>query len=43
VINNAGILRDVSFAKLTQEQLDPVVQVHLLGAFHVTRAAWGTR
>jgi hypothetical protein len=41
VINNAGILRDVSFGKLTQEQLDPV-QVHLLGAFHVTRAAWGT-
>lgn len=40
VINNAGILRDVSFAKLTKEQLDPVVQVHLLGAFHVTRAAW---
>jgi NAD(P)-dependent dehydrogenase (short-subunit alcohol dehydrogenase family) len=42
VINNAGILRDVSFGKLTQEQLDPVVQVHLLGAFHVTQAAWGT-
>ena len=40
VINNAGILRDVSFAKLAQEQLDAVVQVHLLGAFHVTRAAW---
>ncbi len=40
IVNNAGILRDVSFAKLTQEQLDPVVQVHLLGAFHVTRAAW---
>ncbi len=42
VINNAGILRDVSFAKLTQDQLDAVVQVHLLGAFHVTRAAWNT-
>ncbi len=41
VINNAGILRDVSFAKLTQDQLEAVVQVHLLGAFHVTRAAWG--
>ena len=42
VINNAGILRDVSFAKLTQDQLDAVVQVHLLGSFHVTRAAWNT-
>jgi len=40
VINNAGILRDVSFAKLAPEQLEAVVQVHLLGAFHVTRAAW---
>ncbi|MFP4148053.1 MAG: SDR family oxidoreductase [Nitriliruptoraceae bacterium] len=40
VINNAGILRDVSFAKLTPEHLDPVLDVHLKGAFHVTRAAW---
>jgi NAD(P)-dependent dehydrogenase (short-subunit alcohol dehydrogenase family) len=40
VINNAGILRDVSFAKLTREQLEPVLDVHLKGAFHVTRAAW---
>ena len=41
LVNNAGILRDASFAKLTEEQLLPVVQVHLLGGFHVTRAAWG--
>ncbi|MFU8841054.1 MAG: SDR family oxidoreductase [Nitriliruptoraceae bacterium] len=40
VVNNAGILRDVSFAKLTREQLEPVLDVHLKGAFHVTRAAW---
>lgn len=40
VINNAGILRDVSFGKLTREQLEPVLDVHLKGAFHVTRAAW---
>jgi NAD(P)-dependent dehydrogenase (short-subunit alcohol dehydrogenase family) len=40
VINNAGILRDVSFAKLTREQLEPVLDVHLKGAFHVARAAW---
>ena len=40
VVNNAGILRDVSFAKLEEEQLDLVLKVHLYGAFHVTRAAW---
>ncbi len=40
VINNAGILRDVSFAKLDEEHLGPVLAVHLAGAFHVTRAAW---
>jgi NAD(P)-dependent dehydrogenase (short-subunit alcohol dehydrogenase family) len=39
VVNNAGILRDVSFGKLTREQLEPVLDVHLKGAFHVTRAA----
>ena len=41
VVNNAGILRDVSFAKLGPDQLGPVLDVHLAGAFHVTRAAWG--
>jgi NAD(P)-dependent dehydrogenase (short-subunit alcohol dehydrogenase family) len=40
VVNNAGILRDVSFAKLGQEHLQPVLDVHLAGAFHVTRATW---
>ncbi|MFP4634951.1 MAG: SDR family oxidoreductase [Nitriliruptoraceae bacterium] len=40
VVNNAGILRDVSFAKLEEQQLDLVLKVHLYGAFHVTRAAW---
>jgi NAD(P)-dependent dehydrogenase (short-subunit alcohol dehydrogenase family) len=40
VINNAGILRDASFAKLTQEQLDAVLDVHLRGAFAVTQPAW---
>jgi NAD(P)-dependent dehydrogenase (short-subunit alcohol dehydrogenase family) len=41
VINNAGILRDVSFAKLDPEALDLVLKVHLYGAFNVTLAAWG--
>jgi NAD(P)-dependent dehydrogenase (short-subunit alcohol dehydrogenase family) len=40
VINNAGILRDTSFAKLEEGQLDLVLKVHLYGGFHVARAAW---
>ncbi|MDP9021912.1 MAG: SDR family oxidoreductase [Actinomycetota bacterium] len=40
VVNNAGILRDVSFKNLTADQLDTVLKVHLYGAFHVTKAAW---
>jgi len=40
LINNAGILRDTSFDELTPELLDPVLDVHLRGAFHVTGPAW---
>jgi NAD(P)-dependent dehydrogenase (short-subunit alcohol dehydrogenase family) len=40
VVNNAGILRDKSFHNLTPELVDPVIDVHLKGAFNVTRAAW---
>jgi NAD(P)-dependent dehydrogenase (short-subunit alcohol dehydrogenase family) len=40
VVNNAGILRDVSFAKMEEDQLDLVLKVHLYGGFHVTKAAW---
>lgn len=40
VINNAGILRDKTFAKLADEDLDAVLDVHLKGAFHVTRPAF---
>ncbi|MGH9040160.1 MAG: SDR family oxidoreductase, partial [Acidimicrobiia bacterium] len=40
VINNAGILRDKSFANMTDELWDAVVDVHLRGAMCVTRAAW---
>lgn len=40
VVNNAGTLRDVTFHKMSEEQWDAVVKVHLYGAFHVTRAAW---
>jgi NAD(P)-dependent dehydrogenase (short-subunit alcohol dehydrogenase family) len=40
VINNAGVLRDGAFHKLTAEQIDPVLQVHLSGSLYVARAAW---
>jgi NAD(P)-dependent dehydrogenase (short-subunit alcohol dehydrogenase family) len=40
VVNNAGILRDKSFHKMTPEQWDAVLRVHLYGAFNTTRAAW---
>ncbi|MCC5952681.1 MAG: SDR family oxidoreductase [Acidimicrobiia bacterium] len=40
VINNAGILRDKTFHNLTPELLEPVIAVHLLGAFYVTMPAW---
>ena len=40
VINNAGILRDKSFKNMSPEFLDPVLDVHLKGAFWVTQAAW---
>ena len=40
VINNAGILRDASLVKITDEQFDAVLNVHLRGSFYVTRAAF---
>jgi NAD(P)-dependent dehydrogenase (short-subunit alcohol dehydrogenase family) len=39
VINNAGILRDRIFHKMTPEEFDAVVKVHLYGAFYVSLAA----
>ena len=40
VVNNAGILRDKSFPKLAWEDLDALLDVHLKGAFHVSRPAF---
>ncbi|MBJ7290572.1 SDR family oxidoreductase [Williamsia sp.] len=40
VVNNAGILRDSSFHKMTDEAFDAVLKVHLYGGYNVTRAAW---
>jgi 3-hydroxy-3-methylglutaryl CoA synthase/NAD(P)-dependent dehydrogenase (short-subunit alcohol dehydrogenase family) len=40
LINNAGILRDRSFPKMAPEDWKAVLDVHLNGAFHVTRPAF---
>lgn len=39
VVNNAGILRDRFFHKMSPEEWDAVLKVHLYGSFHVSRAA----
>ena len=40
VVNNAGILRDSSFHKMTVEDWSLIERVHLNGSFRVTHAAW---
>jgi NAD(P)-dependent dehydrogenase (short-subunit alcohol dehydrogenase family) len=40
VVSNAGILRDGTFHKMTSEQWDSVLKVHLYGGYNVLRAAW---
>jgi NAD(P)-dependent dehydrogenase (short-subunit alcohol dehydrogenase family) len=40
VVNNAGILRDKAFHNMTDDLVQPVLDVHLRGAFNVTRPAW---
>ncbi|ORW24382.1 SDR family oxidoreductase [Mycobacterium palustre] len=40
VVNNAGILRDSSFHKMTAEAFEAVLSVHLLGTFYVTQPAY---
>ncbi len=39
IVNNAGILRDVIFHKMTESDFDAVIDVHLKGSFNVARAA----
>src|ERR1019366_9494788 len=39
VVNNAGILRDVIFHKMTADDWNAVINVHLSGSFYVSRAA----
>lgn len=40
VVSNAGILRDGTFHKMSFENWDAVLKVHLYGGYHVLRAAW---
>ncbi|MBS2017550.1 MAG: SDR family NAD(P)-dependent oxidoreductase [Deltaproteobacteria bacterium] len=40
VVNNAGILRDTSFTKMSDGDWDLIRRVHIDGAYKVTKAAW---
>ncbi|MBE5074181.1 SDR family NAD(P)-dependent oxidoreductase [Erythrobacteraceae bacterium E2-1 Yellow Sea] len=40
VINNAGVLRDKTFVKMTMDDFEFVVDVHLNGSANVTKAVW---
>jgi len=42
LVNNAGILRDKSFAKMELADFRLVMDVHLMGAVHCTKAVWET-
>lgn len=40
LVNNAGILRDKSFAKMSLEDFRMVLDVHLMGSVHCSKAVW---
>ena len=40
LINNAGVLRDKSFKKMSDQDFDIITAVHLKGAFACTKACW---
>lgn len=40
LINNAGILRDRSFSKMSFEDIHAVIDVHLMGSIYCTKAVW---
>lgn len=40
LVNNAGILRDTTFAKMTPETFRAVVETHLMGSYNCTAAVW---
>ena len=42
LVNNAGILRDKTFAKMSLDDFRLVLEVHLMGSVHCTKAVWAT-
>ena len=40
LINNAGVLRDITIKNMTDQDWDVIMAVHLTGAYKTTRAAW---
>lgn len=42
LINNAGVLRDKTFAKMSLEDFRSVIDVHLMGSVHCTKAVWNS-
>jgi NAD(P)-dependent dehydrogenase (short-subunit alcohol dehydrogenase family) len=40
LVNNAGILRDKTFAKMTLDEFRQVMDVHVMGSVHATKAVW---
>ncbi|XP_031618010.1 peroxisomal multifunctional enzyme type 2 [Contarinia nasturtii] len=40
LVNNAGVLRDKSFAKISEQDLNIIMDVHFKGSFKTTQAAW---
>jgi len=40
VIHSAGILRDVSFSKMTETDWDKIMECHFIGTYKITKAAW---
>src|SRR3984957_9900502 len=42
LVNNAGILRDKTFTKMSLDDFRLVLEVHLMGTVHCTRAVWET-
>ena len=40
LLNNAGVLRDKSFAKVTLDDFEFVVDVHMMGSVYCTKAVW---
>ena len=41
LVNNAGILRDKTFQKMSLDDFQLVIDVHLMGSVYCTKAVWG--